>query len=315
MNKIKHVNAKTIEEAVAAMGPTANVCAGGTDLFGTLKSMCLSKPPETVVNLKTIPGLDYIKEEGGVLKIGAMAKLADIADSTVVKAKWPSLAEGAFRVASPQIRNMGTIGGNICQRSRCWYYRAEHNAFLCFRKGGETCFGIAGDNRYLAIMGGQLCFHICPSDTAIPLAALGATIVTTQRSIAAKDFWIVLGTALKENEIVKEIQVPTPAAGTKQAFIKFAERKSIDFATASAAVAVTTAAGAVTAASIVMGGVAPIPFRATTAEELLKGKTINATTAEEVAAEAVKRAVPQSGNRYKIQIAKTMVKRALLAVA
>lgn len=315
MNKIKHIDAKTIEEAVAALGPTANVCAGGTDLFGTLKSMCLPKPPDTVVNLKTIPGLDYIKEEGGVLKIGALAKLVDIAESTVVKAKWPALAEGAFRVASPQIRNMGTIGGNICQRSRCWYFRAEHNAFLCFRKGGETCFGIAGDNRYLAIMGGQLCFQICPSDTAISLAALGATIVTTQRSIAAKDFWIVLGTALKDNEIVKEIQVPTPAAGTKQAFIKFAERKSIDFATASAAVSVTTAAGAVTAASIVMGGVAPIPFRATTAEELLKGKTINAAVAEEVAAEAVKRAVPQSGNRYKIQIAKTMVKRALLAVA
>ena len=308
MNKIKHVSAKTLDEAVAAMGPTANVIAGGTDLFGTLKAMCLPKPPDTVVDLKTITGLDYIKEEGGVLKIGALAKLADIADSAVVKGKWPMLAESALRVASPQIRNMGTIGGNLCQRVRCWYYRGEHNVFNCFRKGGDTCFGVAGDNRYLAIVGGQLCFAVCPSDTAIALSALDATLVTTQRSIAIKDFFIVLGNSLKDNEIVKEIQVPTPAAGTKQAFIKFAERKSIDFATASCAVAISA-----TDARIVLGGVAPIPYRATTAEDLVKGKAIDTASAEAAGAEAVKRAIPQSKNRYKVQIAKTMVKRALLA--
>lgn len=315
MNKIKHINAKTIEEAVAALGPTANVIAGGTDLFGTLKSMCLPKPPDTIVNLKTIPGLNTIKEEGGVLKIGALATLTDIYESSVVKGKWSALAESAHRVASPQLRNMGTIGGNICQRSRCWYFRAEHNAFLCFRKGGETCFGIAGDNRYLAIAGGQLCFHVCPSDTAIALAALNATIVTNTRSIPVKDFFIVLGTALRDNEIVKEIQVPTPKAGTKQVFIKYADRKSIDFATVSVAAVITTASGSVTDAAIVLGGVAPIPYRVTTAEDLLKGKAINAENATAVAEEALKRAVPQSGNRHKIQIAKVYVKRALLAVA
>jgi len=308
MNKIKHISAKTLDEAVAAMGPTANVIAGGTDLFGTLKAMCLSNPPATVIDLKTIPGLDYIKEEGGLLKIGAMAKLTDIAESTVVQGKWSSLAEAARMVASPQIRNMGTIGGNICQRVRCWYYRGEHNVFNCFRKGGDTCFGVAGDNRYLAIIGGQLCFAVCPSDTAIALTALDATLVTTQRSIPIKDFFIVLGNTLKDNEIVKEIQVPAPKAGTKQAFIKFAERKSIDFAMASCAVAISA-----TDARIVLGGVAPIPFRATTAEDLVKGKAIDAASAEAAGAEAVKRAIPQSKNRYKVQIAKTMVKRALLA--
>ena len=315
MNKIKHINATTIQEAVAALGPTANVIAGGTDLIGTLKAMCLPKPPETVVNLNTIPGMNYIKEESGVLKIGALAKLTDIYESATVQAKWSSLSDAAHRVASPQIRNMGTIGGNLCQKVRCWYYRAEHNAFLCFRKGGETCFGIAGDNRYLAILGGQLCFAICPSDTAIALAALNATLVTTQRSIPIKDFFIVLGNVLKDNEIVTEVQVPTPKAGTKQVFITFADRKAIDFASASVAVAITTAAGSVTDASIVLGGVAPIPFRVTTAEDLIKGKPINAANADATAEEALKRAVPQSGNRYKIQIAKTMVKRAIMAVA
>lgn len=308
MNKIKHINAKTLDEAVKALGPTANVIAGGTDLYGTLKAMCLPKPPDTIINLKTIPGLDYIKEEGGMLKLGPLAKLSAIAESTVVRGKWASLADAAGRVASPSLRNMGTIAGNLCQRSRCWYFRAEHNAFLCFRKGGETCFGIAGDNRYLAIMGGQLCFQVFPSDTGIPLCALNASIVTTQGTIPARDFFVVLGNKLKENEIIKEIQVPAPAAGTKQAFIKYADRKSIDFASASCAVALTA-----TDAVIYLGAVGPLPIRATTAEDLIKGKAIDAASAQAAADEALKRAVPQSMNRHKIQIARTIVKRTLLA--
>ena len=315
MKKIKHINATTINEAVAALGANAAVIAGGTDLYGALKGMILPKPPEKLVNIKTIPGMDYIKEEGGVLKIGSLAKLTDIAESAVVQSKWSSLAEAAHRVASPTLRNMGTIGGNLCQEVRCWYYRSEHNAFNCFRKGGETCFGIAGDNRYLAILGGQLCFAVCPSDTAIALSALNATLVTTQRSIPIKDFFIVLGNVLKDNEIVTEVQAPAPKAGTKQVFIKFAERKSIDFAISSVAVAITTAAGSVTDASIVLGGVAPIPYRATTAEDFIKGKAINAENAEAAGAEAMKRAVPQSRNRYNIQITKTLIKRAVLATA
>jgi xanthine dehydrogenase YagS FAD-binding subunit len=308
MNKITHINAKTLDEAVKAMGPTANVIAGGTDLYGTLKSMCLPKPPDTIVNLKTIPGLDYIKVEGGILKIGPLATLTAIAESTVVRSQWASLADAAGRVASPSLRNMGTIAGNMCQRSRCWYFRAEHDAFLCFRKGGETCFGVAGDNRYLAIMGGQLCFQSFPSDTAIPLCALNANIVTTQQTIAARDFWVVLGNKLKDNEIIKEIQVPAPAAGTKQAFIKYADRKSIDFATASCAVVLTA-----TDAVIYLGAAGPLPIRATTAEPLVAGKAIDATSAQAAADEALKRAVPQSMNRHKVQIAKVIVKRALLA--
>ena len=308
MKKISHINATTINEAVAALGANAAVIAGGTDLYGALKGMILPKPPEKIVNIKTIPGLNYIKEDGGLLKIGALATLTDIYESTIVQSKWSSLAEAAHLVASPTLRNMGTIGGNICQEVRCWYYRSEHNAFHCFRKGGDTCFGVAGDNRYLAIAGGQLCFAVCPSDTAIALVALDANVITTQRTIAVKDFFIVLGNTLKDNEIVTEVQVPVPKAGTKQAFIKFAERRAIDFAIASCAVAISP-----TDARIVLGGIAPIPYRATTAEDLVKGKAIDTAAAEAAGIEAVKRAIPQSKNRYKVQIAKTMVKRALLA--
>lgn len=312
MNKITHMNATTINEAVAALGANAAVIAGGTDIYGTLKGMILPKPPEKIVNIKNIPGLNNIKEDGGILKIGALATLTDIYESTVVQSKWSSLAEAAHRVASPSLRNMGTIGGNLCQRVRCWYYRSEHNAFNCFRKGGETCFGVAGDNRYLAILGGQLCFAVCPSDTAIVLTALEATLVTTQRSIPIKDFFIVLGNILKDNEIITEVQVPTPKAGTKQIFTKFTERKAIDFAVSSVAVTITAAGGTVSDARIVLGGVAPIPYRVTTAEDLIKGKAINAANADATAEEALKRAIPQSKNRYKIQITKTLVKRAIL---
>ena len=308
MNKITHYNATSLDDAVKHLTATAEVIAGGTDLYGTLKAMCLPKPPDTIVNLKSIAGINYIKEENNMLKLGPLATLTAIAESPVVQGKWSSLAQAAGRVASPSLRNMGTIAGNMCQRSRCWYFRAEHDAFLCFRTGGETCFGVAGDNRYLAIMGGQLCFQSFPSDTGVALCALNANIVTTQQTIAARDFWVVLGNKLKAGEIIKEIQVPAPAAGTKQAFVKYADRKSIDFATASCAVVLTA-----TDAVIYMGAVGPLPIRANTAEDLIKGKPVDAAAAQAAADEALKRAVPQSMNRHKIQIAKTIVKRTLLA--
>jgi xanthine dehydrogenase YagS FAD-binding subunit len=302
MNKITHIKATTIAQATSALGAKAAVIAGGTDLFGVLKGMILPNPPDTLVNIKTIPGMDYIKEEGGVLKIGALAKLTDISEASIVLSKYPALAEAAHKVGTPALRNMGTIGGNLC-----------HNAFVCFRKGGPLCYAIAGDNRYNAILGGQVCFAVCPSDTAIALTALDATLVTTQRNIPIKDFFTVLGNALKDNEIITEVQVPAPKAGTKQAFLKFARRKAIDFAIASASVAITTTAGTVTDARIVLGGVAPVPYRATAAEDALKGKAFTAALAETAGVAAVKDAMPLANNKYKVQIAKTLVKRAILA--
>ncbi len=314
MQKITHVNATTIDEAASALGSTAAVIAGGTDLYGVLKGMILPTPPEKLVNIKTIPDLDYIKVEGGVLKIGTLTRLADIAASSDVSTNYPALAEAAHKVGSPQIRNMGTIGGNLCQHVRCWYYRTEHDEFLCFRKGGQLCYMVGGNNRrHSAILGGQVCFATCPSDTAIALTALDATIVTSKRSIPIGDFFNVIpGNVLDADEIVTEVQVPQPAAGTKQAFVKWAERKAIDFAEASVAYVLTVAGGNVTDARIVLGGVAPVPWRATSAEDGLKGKAINEANAEAAGTAAVSGNVPLSDNKYKVQIAKTIVKRALL---
>jgi NADPH-dependent glutamate synthase beta subunit-like oxidoreductase len=174
MRPFNHINAKTVEEAVSALGGGKNkAIAGGTDLLGTLKANILPTYPAAVVNLKTIPGLEYIKEEGGTLKIGALTKLADIADDETVKSKFTALAQAAKAVATPNIRNMGTIGGNITQLNRCWYFRKTDNRFNCIRKDGSECFASQGDNRYHSIFGGVKihatpCTQECPAGTDIP---------------------------------------------------------------------------------------------------------------------------------------------------
>jgi xanthine dehydrogenase YagS FAD-binding subunit len=313
MNKFKHIDAKTVAEAATALGAgKAAILAGGTDLLTTLKDFINPTQPETLVNIKTIPGLDYIKEEGGTLKIGALAKLTDIYESSLVQSKYASLAEAAHKVGTPQLRNMGTLGGNLCQECRCWYYRGMNNFFHCYRKGGTICLAVAGDNTYNAILGGQVCFAVCPSDTAIALSALNATIVTNKRNMPIADLFIVMGDTLAADEIITEVQVPAPAAGVKQAFIKFSHRKSFDFAYASAAVALTMSGTTVSDCRIVLGGVSPIPYRSADAETALKGKAVDAANAEAAGAAAVSKAMVLPKNGWLKQEAKIAVKRAIL---
>ena len=313
MRAFKHLDAKTVAEAASAKAAGGAILAGGTDLLTLEKDFALPKSAATMVNIKTIPNLAYIRDEGS-LKIGALTTLTDIEESAVVKSKWPSLAESALRVGTPQLRNQGTLGGNLCQQCRCWYYRGFMNYFNCFRKGGALCFATVGKNRFNAILGGQVCFAVCPSDTAIALTALGATFTSNSRTSAPiKDLFVVLGNSLAANEVITEIQVPAPAAGTVQAFKKYAIRKSFDFAIASAAVSVTVSGGNVSNCVIAMGGVAPIPWRATAAEDALKGGPLNATTAAAAAEKATTGALVLSENAYLVPLAKAMVKRALLA--
>jgi xanthine dehydrogenase YagS FAD-binding subunit len=313
MREFKHINAKTINEAAAALSQgKARLIAGGTDLLGIMKEEVLPDYPETLVNLKTIPGLDYIKEEGGALKIGAMAILEDIATNSVVKSKYAALAQAAGRAASPHIREMGTIGGNICQMVRCWYFRLPQNRFYCIRKGGNMCFAMAGENRYHSIFGAlKACVAVNPGDTAPALVAMNAKIVTNKRTLDAEKFWdlaIPGSTVLAADEIVTEIQVPTPASGVKSAFIKMAIRLSIDFPIVNCA----TMIGAGDA-RICLNGVYNNPYRATAAEAAVKGKTIDDTVAVAAGKAAVSGAQALAYNKYKIQIANTLVKRAILA--
>ena len=326
-NIFTHVNATTVADAQAALAKgKAQVIAGGTDLTSYIKGLVSDAVPETVVNIKTIPNMVYIKEEGGMLKIGALTTLTTVANSSVVKGNYTVLAQAAQAAASPELRNMGTIGGNICQKPRCIYYRNEFNDFNCLRKNPSgLCYALIGVNRYHSIFGAvNGCVAVCPSDTASALVALGASIVTNKKTWAAADFfgWPNVADARREqingldaDEIVTEIQVPTPASGTKSAYKKFAFRKAIDFPLVSVAAVCTASGGNVTAASIVLGGVFNNPKVSAEAQTAITGKAINDANAGAAGDAAVTGSVALAQNKYKIQVTKAMVKRAILACA
>jgi len=322
VKRFVHINALTIDEAVSHLkryGGRASAIAGGTDLLGKMKDRILPRYPEAVINLKTIPGLDVIEEEHGGLTIGALTRLEDIASHPSIQSGYTALAEAARRTASPHLREMGTLGGNICQDIRCWYYRSPDNRFPCLRKGGGRCYAIDGDNRYHSIFGGSVeegCYAVHPSDTAPALIALGARIETSKRSIEAEDFFQVRvneTTLLDDDEIVTRIQLPKPAEGAKSAFGKVAIRKSIDFAIANCAAMITSSGGKVVAARICLNAVYVTPYRAVEAEEVIVGETVNEESAEAAAAAVVAAARPMRHNGYMVQIARTLVKRAILA--
>ena len=322
MRSFEHINARTVDEACALLGKyngKAMLNAGGTDLLSTLKGEHLLDYPEAVINIKTISGLDYIKEDEGALKIGTLAKLSDVARSSLLRERYGALAEAARSVATPQVRNVATIGGNLCQDVRCWYYRYPRHIggpISCLRKGNGPCMAVSGDNRYHAIMGGKRCFAVCPSDTAIVLAAMDARIKVAgpdgKRGIAVTDFFAPLGNALKRDEMVTEIEVPRLNGSTKQTFLKFTLRKPVDFAIVSVASVITLHGGVCTDARIALGAVAPGPVRAKKAEESIEGRPIDQAAAAAAAELAVAGAKPLSMNAYKIEITKALVTRALL---
>ena len=311
MKHFKHMQATSADQAAkeAASGK-AWVMAGGTDLLGTLKDEIFPEYPETVIDLKTIEGMDAIEEDGDALRIGALAKLSDVAENELVKTYAAALAQAAGRVASPTIRHMGTIGGNVCQMHRCWYFRVPADRFHCRRKGGATCPARIGDNRYHSIFGDDNgCFAVSSHDTAPALVALGATVVTTKREVPAEEFFGAHGhrsNVLEDGEVVKEFRVPK---AEKSAFQKFALRKSIDFPVVNCAVAAT---GGET--RVVLGGVHPAPWRSKEAEEAVAAG-VTADSAAKAGEAAVSVAKPLGKNAYKVDIARTLVKRTLEAIA
>jgi xanthine dehydrogenase YagS FAD-binding subunit len=322
MRMFEHINANTLDQAVAVLARgDALVNAGGTDLVGTMRVSVLSDNlyPKTVVNIKSIsPSLDYIKKDGGVLKIGACTRLEDIAKSSIIHDGWKALGEAAHKTASPHIREAGTIGGNICQLNRCWYFRKRDNLFNCIRKGGNMCYAMAGDNRYHSIFGAlNACVAVNPSDTAPALVVLDATIKTTKRNIPAEEFWgfaIPGSTVLEQDEIVTEIQIPEFSGNSS--FVKFAVRKSIDFPIVNCAATLVDGNF-----KICLNAVYNKPYRVTAAEKAMEGKTINEANAEAAGEAAVANAFvlpafkTNPGNKWMVQIAKTMVKKAILACA
>lgn len=316
-----HFDVESIEEAIAAARDgEGSACwmAGGTDLLGVLKDQILPDYPERVVNLKTIPGLDRIEPDHEGVRLGALTKLSVLARDPHLQERFPALAEAARSVATPEIRNMATLGGNLCQDNRCWYYRYPHHMggrMICKRKGSGPCFAVRGDNRYHVVAGGKGCFAPCPSDTATALAALGAVLEISgpdgSRTLSIHDLYTPMGHVLGAEDILTVVRVPAPVAGSRQAYRKFTVRKPVDFAVVSVAAVVSIEERVCHGASIVLGGVAPAPLRVEESEQAITGRSLAPEAIDRAAELALAECRPLSMNGYKVDIARSLVREVL----
>jgi xanthine dehydrogenase YagS FAD-binding subunit len=298
----------------------AKVQAGGTDLLGCLRDRVLEA--SRLVSLNNIKELRGIAETGNGLRIGALTTITEIATSSVLQQRYPVLAQAAVEVASPQLRNQGTIGGNLCQKPRCWYYRGE---FHCLRKGGQTCFAVTGENEYHCILGGDGCYIVHPSDMAPALIALDAKVRIARssgtRTISLEEFFVSPGkdpkkeTIVESGEIITEILLPAPPKGMHSSYRKVRARRSWDFALASVALALTLSDKQVASARIVLGGAAPVPWRCKEAEAVIIGKQLDAATIAKAAEAAMSKAQPLDQNKYKLPLFRGVIEEQLQAMA
>ena len=323
MDNFSYSRPATLRDARAQLGQEHGqvaLLAGGTDLLGEMKDDMLA--PERLVHIKHLRELQGIQPLNTGLRIGAGTLLVDIVESPTVQQQVPLLAMAAERVGTPQIRNMGTLGGNLCQRPRCWYFR---NNYPCLKRGGDRCYAAAGESQFHAILMGGPSFIVHPSDVAPALVALGATVRiagrTGARTVAMENFFVTprenvrRENILLPDEILTEVEVPTAPAGSKAIYVKEMVREIWDFALCSVAAMVTLKDGVVADARIVLGGVAPVPYRATNAEATLRGNALNEAAATAAGAAAVEGARPLAKNGYKVPLTQAVVKRALLSLA
>jgi xanthine dehydrogenase YagS FAD-binding subunit len=320
-------DATTVGQAIdllkAHSGKTVKVLGGGSDLVGgVMKDWVQGKGmpiPDVLIDITTIKELTAIKVDGGSITIGAAVTLTDIIENADIAAKFPLLVSAATSVASPLIRNFGTLGGNINQRPRCWFFRGED--FACYKKGGDFCYAVTGDNRYHAVIGGELCYIVHPSDTATALLALNAKAkiagVGGNRDVQFDSYFVgpredvLRETVLKKDEFMTHVEIPNPAAGTKFAWTKLKDRQVYDFAVVSVAAAFTVEGGNWKDGRITLGGVSPVPYRAKVVEDALKGKDIKANVKQAAAAiRSVAR--PMSLNGYKVDLATVLIERTIL---
>jgi xanthine dehydrogenase YagS FAD-binding subunit len=311
----------TLDEALVQLGPKALPKAGGVDLMDRLKERL--DEPARLVNLRRIPGLDAVREKDGLLELGAMVTLARLAEDRAVREKLPALADAASRAATPNVRNAATLGGNLLQRPRCWYFRQE--AFPCRRKGGDTCFAQDGRNQYHAVFENSVCAIVHPSDAATALVAYGARAEIAsrrgRRQALLEELFVLPGEdvtrehRLAPDELLVAIHVPAPAAGARSAYLKQGERDSADWPLASAAAVLEVAGGTCRRASVVLGAAAPVPWRAKAAEAALVGKPLGPEAFAAAAKAAVQGASPLAENGYKVPLLEAVVRRTLAAAA
>ena len=320
---VDYVRVKSLKEAIRHLSSKGSrVHAGGTDLLGCLHDGIFEA--KKIVSLSQINDLKGIREtkEGG-LRIGALTTLTEVADHKVVKERFPALAKGASEAASPQLRNQGTIGGNLCQKPRCWYYRGE---FHCLRKGGNQCYAYKGENHYHCLFGsGGVCYIVHPSDTAPALVAYEASVRITgpggPKSVPVAKFHVLPAddvekeTILRPNEIVTEIVLPPPPQGLRSSYRKVRARQSWDFALAGVAVSFKFKDGLIERARVVLSGAAPIPWRCQETEKFVLNKRLDAGTAARAAEIAMKNAEPLEHNGYKVPLFRGVIEEELSMIA
>ena len=333
MKTFANQNARTLDDAVALAqaaqreGQSVSFISGGTDLLQLVKERVVNRPgadvPDVLVNLKSIDGLDRVDDgaEGG-LNVGGLITLDALGADPHIRDRYTVLAEAADNVATLQIRNVGTLAGNVCQRPWCWYYR---NGFHCYKAGGNECFSIAGENQLHAIFGGGPSFIVHPSDVAPALVALDASyrIVgpSGERTLSGDDFFVLPRddaaheNVLADDEVLASVELPATGDGVRSTYHKVMDRDAWTHALVSAAVVLDMDGDLCREARIVLGGVAPVPWRVPAAEQLLAGQRVTEELARSVGAAAVAGARPLSKNAYKVPLIRGVVARTVLSLA
>jgi xanthine dehydrogenase YagS FAD-binding subunit len=314
-------HAVTIVKQARADNRSVAIAGGGSDLLGMMKERLVT--PDVLVSLKSIAGLDQVKAApGGGLTLGGLTTLDALARVPAVRDRYAVLAEAAESVATPQIRNAATIAGNVCQRPWCWYYR---NGFKCLKNGGTTCYSVAGENEFHAIFGGGPSYIVHPSDTAVALVALDAAFHLSgpagDRVVPAREFF-TLPTAdasrenvLKDGEILASITLPAAHAGVRSTYNKVLDREAWTHAVVSAAIVLEMDKDVCRTARVVLGGVAPIPWRLPKIEKMLTGQRVTPELAAKAGDAAVAGARPLAKNGYKVPMVRAMVARTVLSAA
>lgn len=323
MPNFAYVRPRSIKETIQHLSSDgARIHAGGTDLLGCLRDDIFgAKKLVSLSQLKELQGIRMTKDGG--LRIGALATITEVANNKMIQERYPALARAASEVASPQLRNQGTMGGNICQKPRCWYYRGE---FHCLRKGGDRCYAYHGENQFHSIFrSGGICYIVHPSDIAPVLVAYEAIIQISgpkgTRKIPIGKFHVLpredvrKETVLKPNEFATDIFLPPPVKGLRSSYRKVRARRSWDFALAGVALALQFKGDRVEKARVVLSGAAPIPWRSKEVEETITGKRLDADAMAKAAEAVVKNAEPLEKNAYKVPLFRGIIEEELLAIA
>jgi xanthine dehydrogenase YagS FAD-binding subunit len=333
MKAFTNTNPRTVTEAVTLArrareaGQSVSFAGGGTDLLQLVKDRIPNRPgmgmPDVLVNLKSVPGLGSVESRrDGELVVGGLVTLSVLAANALVRGPLAALAEAAESVATPQIRNVGTVAGNVVQRPWCWYYR---NGFPCYKAGGDRCFSAGGENQLHAILGGGPSYIVHPSDLAPALVALGARFRLVgpggERTVPAEEFFVLprqdaaRENVLADDEVLAFVELPAHAGDVRGTYRKVMDRETWTHALASAAVLMRMDGDVCRDARIVLGGVAPVPWRVPAAEALLAGQRVEPELARRVGAAAVEGARPLAKNAYKVPLASRVVERAVLTLA